>query len=74
MGGSGQLVIGGVGLAYLPEPCVAPLVASGAMRVVLSDWASMGSGFHVYYSGRRQLPTGLRLLIDLIRELQPLGL
>jgi hypothetical protein len=33
----------------------------------------MGSGFHIYYSGRRQLPTGLRLLIDLIREIRPLG-
>jgi hypothetical protein len=34
----------------------------------------MGPGFHIYYPGRRQLPTGLRLLIDLIREMQPLGL
>ncbi len=33
----------------------------------------MGPGFHVYYSSRRQL-TGLRLLIDLIRELRPLGI
>jgi DNA-binding transcriptional LysR family regulator len=68
-----DLVTGGAGLAYLPEPCAAPLIASGAMRMVLSDWAPTGAGFHIYYSGRRQLPTGLRLLIDLIRELQPLG-
>jgi hypothetical protein len=26
----------------------------------------------MYYSSHRQLPMGLRLLIDLIRELQPL--
>lgn len=68
-----DLVRGGAGLAYLPEPCVAPLIAGGAAQIVLRDWAPTGSGFHVYYSSRRQLPTGLRLLIALIRELQPLG-
>jgi DNA-binding transcriptional LysR family regulator len=69
-----DLVVAGAGLAYLPEPCVAALVARNAVRVVLLDWAPLGSGFHIYYSGRRQLPTALRLLIDLIRELRPLGL
>lgn len=73
-----QLVLGlalaGTGLAYLPEPTVAPLVEQGLLRFVLPDWAPMGSGFHIYYPSRRQLPAGLRLLIDLIRELQPLGL
>lgn len=63
----------GASLAYLPEPSVASLVDSGALRIVLDDWASPGPGFHIYYSGRRQLPTGLRLLIDLIREMRPLG-
>lgn len=63
----------GAGLAYLPEPLVAAVVDSGALRIVLADWASPGPGFHIYYSGRRQLPTALRLLIDLIREIGPLG-
>ncbi len=30
--------------------------------------------FHIYYSSRRQLPTGLRLLIEFIQEARPLGL
>jgi DNA-binding transcriptional LysR family regulator len=68
------LTAGGAALAYLPEPCVTPLVERGDLRLVLEDWSSTGSGFHIYYSGRRQLPTGLRLLIDLIREMRPLGL
>ncbi len=66
------LAIRGAALAYLPEPCVAQDVARGALCVVLEDWASMGPGFHIYYPGRRQVPVGLRLLIELIREMRPL--
>ena len=66
--------LGGVGLIYGVEPVLKPFVASGQLELVLGDWASMGSGFHIYYSSRRHVPTGLRLLIDLIRELRPLGL
>jgi len=51
-----------------------PYVADGQLRLVLPDWASMGDGFHIYYSSRRQMPTGLRLLIDLVRGLRPMGL
>jgi len=67
-------VLGGVGLMYFPEPLVAPYVANGRLCLVLPDWVSTGDGFHIYYSSRRQVPTGLRLLIDLIRELHPMGL
>jgi DNA-binding transcriptional LysR family regulator len=69
-----SLATAGAGLAYLPEPYVTPWVSQGVLRLVLEDWSSMGPGFHIYYPGRRQLPTGLRLLIELIRELRPLGL
>jgi len=68
------LLLGGAGLMYAPEPLVAPFVATGEVRLVLSDWCSPGPGFYIYYSGRRQLPTGLRLLVDLVREMRPLGL
>jgi DNA-binding transcriptional LysR family regulator len=66
-----SLVVAGTAIAYLPEPCTKPLVSQGALRCVLDDWSPFGPGFHIYYPGRRQLPTGLRLLIDLIREMQP---
>ena len=69
-----ELARNGAGLMFAPEPILAPLIASGAVRLVLEDWAATGSGYHIYYSSRRQVPTGLRLLIDLIRELRPLGL
>jgi len=69
-----SLLLGGAGLMYGPEPLLAPLVEEGKARFVLEDWASPGAGFYMYYSSRRQLPTGLRLLIDHIREMKPLGL
>ena len=65
--------LSGVGVIYGAEPILRPHLDSGALQVVLGDWSSMGSGFHVYYSGRRQVPTALRLLIDLIREMRPLA-
>jgi DNA-binding transcriptional LysR family regulator len=68
------LGLGGLGIIYGCEPVLQPYLESGALLPVMSDWSSMGPGFHIYYSGRRQVLTGLRLLIDLIRELRPLGL
>ena len=46
---------------------------SGSLQQVLPDWVSPGEPLHIYYPGRRNLPVGLRLLIELIRELRPLG-
>ncbi|WP_372090761.1 LysR family transcriptional regulator [Tistrella mobilis] len=64
----------GVGIIYGAEPVFGAYLQSGALVRVLPEWSSMGEGFHAYYSGRRQVPTALRLLIDLIREVRPLGL
>ncbi|MFS8048082.1 LysR family transcriptional regulator [Rhizobium sp. BR 314] len=64
--------LSGVGIIYGAEPVLRPYLDRGSLKVVLNDWASMGSGFHAYYSGRHQVPNALRLLIDLIREIAPL--
>ncbi|HEX8624367.1 MAG TPA: LysR family transcriptional regulator [Allosphingosinicella sp.] len=69
-----SLAAQGAALAYLPEPSVAQQLAAGTLETVLDEWAPMGPGFHIYYTSRRQVPTGLRLLIELIREMRPLGL
>lgn len=66
--------LGGVGIVYGVEPILRPHIDRGEFQIVLADWASMGPGYHIYYSSRRHVPTGLRLLIELIRELRPLGL
>ena len=60
------LALEGAALMYVPEPSVARDIDIGTLRVVLDEWSPMGAGFHIYFSSRRQLPTGLRLLIDLI--------
>lgn len=59
-------------IAYGAEPVLRPHLERGALHIVLGEWAPVGSGFHAYYSGRRQVPTALRLLLDLIREMRPL--
>ena len=68
------LGLGSAGIIYAAEPTVREKLDSGALELVLPEWTSMGSGFHIYYSSRRLVPTGLRLLINLIREIQPTGL
>ena len=65
--------LSGVGIIYGAEPVLHPHLESGALTIMLGDWASMGSGFHAYYSSRRQAPTALRLLIDLVQEMRPLA-
>ncbi|MEW5713504.1 LysR family transcriptional regulator [Pseudomonas sp. SB113] len=67
------MVAQGEALTYVAEPVVAPLLANGTLQRVLEEWASVGPGFHIYYSSYRQMPTALRLLIDLIKELRPIG-
>jgi DNA-binding transcriptional LysR family regulator len=64
----------GAGLMYVSEPLVREQLRNGELRTVLDEWAPLGPGFHIYYSGRRQMPAALRLFIDHVRELRPLGL
>lgn len=67
------LVTRGAGLVYVPERVIARYIEDGTVQEVLKDWAHTDPGFHIYYSSFRQVPVGLRLLIDLIRELEPMG-
>ena len=64
----------GAGLMYVSEPMVRQDLQDGVLRSVLDEWTPVGPGFHIYYSSRRQVPAALRLFIDLVRELRPLGL
>lgn len=68
------MALGGLGLMYAHDAIFAPHVESGALVPVLENWSTTGPGYHIYYPSRRQVPTPLRLLIDLIREVRSLGL
>src|SRR5262245_7570520 len=59
----------GVGLAYLRESIVASDLAHGRLVRVLDDWTQSFPGICLFYPSRRNIPAGLRALIDLIREI-----
>ena len=63
----------GAGLVYVPAASLAQDLAQGTLQQVLEGWISPGPSLHIYYPGRRNLPVGLRLLVELIREMRPLG-
>jgi len=59
----------GVGLAYLRDSIVASDLAHGRLVRVLDDWTRSFPGICLFYPSRRNIPAGLRALIDLIREI-----
>lgn len=59
--------LAGVGFAYMLEDVLAPHIAAGRLVRVLDDWCQPGSGFHLYYSGRRHMSAPLRAMIDFFR-------
>ncbi|KXV66577.1 LysR substrate-binding domain-containing protein [Gluconobacter oxydans] len=65
-----ETALSGLGIICLFEDWLAPHILSGALEVVLDDWAVPFSGPMLYYSGRRQLPPPLRAFIDFIRSHQ----
>jgi DNA-binding transcriptional LysR family regulator len=60
--------LAGAGLAYLSELPVRDHIDAGRLVAVLEDWSPPFPGICLYYPGRRNVPAGLRALIDLIRE------
>ncbi len=57
----------GIGLAHIHEGLAANHIARGELVRVLEDWCPVLPHFFLYYPGRRQVPTPLRALIDMIR-------
>jgi len=57
----------GVGLACLMEDIVAPAVAEGRLIRVLDEWCEPFSGYHLYYSSRRQPSLAFSLVVDALR-------
>ena len=63
-----QAAVDGVGLAYLFDYQVRPLIAAGKLTRLLADWSPPFPGFYLYYPSRRQTPPPLRAFIDFLRR------
>jgi DNA-binding transcriptional LysR family regulator len=62
-----QAALDGVGLAYVPRDIVEPHVTAGRLATVLDDWLPVFTGYHLYYTSRRQVPPALALVIETLR-------
>ncbi len=57
----------GVGLAQVPEPIAAELMAAGKLVQVLERFAPVTSGMFLYHPGPRQMTPKLRAFIDHVK-------
>jgi DNA-binding transcriptional LysR family regulator len=62
-----RAAVDGLGIALTTEALAGPFLRSGQLVQVLKDCSPSFEGFFVYYPGHRQVPTGLRAFIDMIR-------
>ncbi|MDB5705382.1 MAG: LysR family transcriptional regulator [Sphingomonas bacterium] len=64
-----EAAVDGVGLTYCLDTHVAAHLADGRLKMVLADWCVHSPRFEVYYPSRRQVPHGLRMLVEMMRNL-----
>jgi DNA-binding transcriptional LysR family regulator len=57
----------GLGLAFLPNNEVEPMLASGQLIRVLEDWCPPFDGYYLYYPSRRQPSPAFRLVLEALR-------
>jgi DNA-binding transcriptional LysR family regulator len=62
-----RAAVDGVGLAFISEDYVAPLIANVRLVRVLEDWCQPFPGFFLYYPNRRNQPAALSALIKALR-------
>lgn len=62
-----EMAVAGQGITYCLEERIKGHLERGELQVVLPDWSPIEPAFHLYYPGRRQMPPGLRELIDMLR-------
>lgn len=57
----------GIGLAYVPEPLLAPYLADGRLVQILADWCPTFQGYHLYYPNRRQASPAFSAFVEALR-------
>jgi DNA-binding transcriptional LysR family regulator len=60
-----KAALAGLGLAYLPEDVVQPLLEKRKLVRVLDDWCAPFSGYHLYYPSRHHSPAFAALVGEL---------
>jgi LysR family transcriptional regulator, regulator of peptidoglycan recycling len=63
-----RAALDGVGILYMLEDYVAPMIADGRLVSLLDEWLPPpADGFYLYYPSRRQNPAALQALIGFLR-------
>lgn len=60
-------VLGGLGLAYLPEDQILDHVAQGRLIRVLEDWCEPFPGYHLYYPSRHHASSAFGVVMEALR-------
>ncbi len=66
-----QAALAGVGLAFVVEQMVTPLIAEGRLIPLLQNWSAPFPGFFLCYPEQRQMAPALRAFINHVRGLVP---
>jgi DNA-binding transcriptional LysR family regulator len=62
-----RAALSGIGIGFVMEDHVAPMLADGRLVRVLEDWCPPFAGYHLYYPSRRQHSAAFTLLLDALR-------
>ena len=63
-----RAALDGVGIAFLSDWRIAPLVERGSLVTTLEEWSAPFPGHHLCYPRQRQMSPALRAFIDHVRE------
>lgn len=62
-----EAALAGLGLAYVPECCARPFLATRQLVTLLDDWTIASQGIALYFPQNRHMPVALRLFVDTVK-------
>lgn len=63
-----EAAIDGIGIAFVPDHLAKAALEDGRLKRVLEEWCPAFPGLCLYYSGRRHVSSGLRALINMLKQ------